>query len=79
MKSSKMVIVDKEKDSLIRKGVENGEPLYKKRLMYIQKLVKPDENSSVEYSFEELRAQAYYPIYRERERAAKEMEDLKRQ
>ncbi len=70
-----MIIVDKEKDNQIR---NNSEPIYKKKLGFIQKLIQPD-NDSVEYSFEEIRARAYYPIYKEREKVQKELNDLKKQ
>jgi hypothetical protein len=81
MKSSKMTVVDpeKEKENQIIMSANNCEPLYKKKLMYIQKLVNPVDNNSVEFSFEEIRAQAYYPIYKEREKMEQQLNDLKKQ
>ncbi len=74
---------DKENEMIAANNrVNDGNPPYKKKLQFIYKLVKPDENIENEFSFEELRARQYYPVYIERRKKAeieKELNELKKQ
>lgn len=50
----------------------------KRRLAFVYKLTKPNENENVEFQFEELRARHYYKLYEIESKKDREIEELKK-
>ena len=48
----------------------------KKKLAFVYKLVRPNENEEIEYQFEELRALHYYSIYNEKKKKDEREKEL---